>query len=83
VFASSRREQAGLEQSLLSIAVPETIADGLELLATDGLLTVSDHARQALKLYLMQAGALAAPMTAPANGTHEKASASGQSTMSR
>jgi hypothetical protein len=42
----------------LQIWVPDAMADGLELLAQDGLLSVSDHARQALALYLRHHGAL-------------------------
>jgi len=57
---------------VLSIAVTKNLADGLETLASDGLLTVSDHARQALKYYLAQAGVLAPPMTAPVNGNHQE-----------
>jgi hypothetical protein len=38
--------------------VPDAIADGLELLAADQLLTVSDHARQAFRMYLTQLGVL-------------------------
>ena len=36
----------------LEVWVPDAIADGFALLAADGLLTVSDHARQALAIYL-------------------------------
>jgi hypothetical protein len=42
----------------LEVWVSEAIADGFEALAADQLLSVSDHARQALALYLRQAGIL-------------------------
>ena len=50
----------------LEVWVPEAIADGFEMLAADQMLSVSDHARQALALYLRQAGVL--PQRARANG---------------
>jgi hypothetical protein len=42
----------------LEVWVPQSIADGFELLATDQLLSVSDHMRQALSLYLKGHGLL-------------------------
>jgi hypothetical protein len=47
--------------------------DGLEALAADGMLTISDHARQALLMYLRQYG-IAVP-SRPAqsvNGHHQE-----------
>jgi hypothetical protein len=41
--------------------VPEVIADGFTLLAADQLLSVSDHMRQAFRIYLTQVGALQPP----------------------
>jgi hypothetical protein len=52
----------------LEVWVPEAIADGFEVLAADQMLSVSDHARQALALYLRQAGIL--QQRARANGAH-------------
>jgi hypothetical protein len=55
----------------LEVWVPDSIADGFELLATDQLLSVSDHMRQALARYL---GAYNIPITAPRpNGHHAEA----------
>jgi hypothetical protein len=51
----------------LEVYVPEAMADALELLAGDQLLTVSDHMRQALLLYLQHRGV---PMRSAPNGGH-------------
>jgi hypothetical protein len=52
----------------IDVAVPDEIARAFELLAADGMLTVSDHVRQACKFYLTQMGALAPPRVAAPNG---------------
>jgi len=52
--------------------VPENYAQAFELLASDGLLTISDHARQAFRAYLTQLGALPAPQPAKPNGQHHQ-----------
>jgi hypothetical protein len=54
----------------LEVWVPDAIADGLEALASDQVLTVSDHARQALSLYLQHRGVLTPHRPAP-NGQHQ------------
>jgi len=48
--------------------VPENYAQAFEQLASDGLLNVSDHARQAFRMYLTQMRALPAPQPAKLNG---------------
>jgi hypothetical protein len=54
---------------VLSVPIPENMAAALESLSADGLLTTSDHARQALQRYLVQVGALTiAPRP---NGQHQ------------
>jgi len=58
---------------VLSVAVPQHQANGLEMLAADGLLSVSDHVRLAIQDRLLRAGVLAAPMTASVNGNQEHA----------
>jgi hypothetical protein len=50
--------------------VTDAIADGLELLAADQLLSVSDHMRQALSLYLQHRGVLT-PHRPATNGQHQ------------
>jgi len=55
----------------IEVWVPDAIANGFELLAADQLLTVSDHARQAFRLYLTQLGAMGAPRPA-SNGQHQE-----------
>jgi hypothetical protein len=53
--------------------VPDAIADGLDALAADGMLTISDHARQALALYLRTYGVAVAPRPAQSiNGQHKE-----------
>ena len=42
----------------LEVWIPDEYAEAFELLTGDQLLTVSDHARQAFRLYLTQLGAL-------------------------
>ena len=57
----------------LEVWVPDALMDGLEALAADGMLTISDHARQALLMYLRQYG-IAVP-SRPAqsvNGHHQE-----------
>jgi hypothetical protein len=49
----------------LEVWVPEAIADGFELLASDQLLSISDHMRQALAFYLQQRGIMPTRRTAP------------------
>jgi hypothetical protein len=57
----------------LEVWVPDAIADGLDALASDGLLTISDHARQALALYLRNYGITVAPRPAQSpNGQHQE-----------
>ncbi len=44
----------------ISVAITTRQAEGLELLAeADGLLTVSDHVRQAIQAYLVDSGVIA------------------------
>jgi hypothetical protein len=40
----------------LEVWVPESIADGFDMLAADQLLSISDHMRQALARYLAALG---------------------------
>jgi hypothetical protein len=56
----------------LEVWVTDAIADGFQLLAQDQLLSVSDHARQALARYLMT---MNIPTTTPraANGQQQEA----------
>ena len=42
----------------LEVWISDAYAEAFDLLASDQLLTVSDHARQAFRLYLTQMGAL-------------------------
>jgi hypothetical protein len=56
----------------LEVWVPDAIAEGFELLASDGLLTISDHARQAFRLYLTQLGALKARPMQSVNGQQQE-----------
>jgi hypothetical protein len=49
----------------LEVWVPKSIADGFDMLASDQLLSVSDHMRQALVRYL---AALNVPMPPRVNG---------------
>jgi hypothetical protein len=59
----------------VEVWVPQSIADGLEQLASDQLLSVSDHARQAFRLYLNHLG-INPPPRPPAqvaNGKHAQA----------
>jgi hypothetical protein len=57
----------------IEVWVPDEYAAAFELLADDQLLTVSDHARQAFRLYLTQFGALKPRPAKPVNG-HQAAS---------
>jgi hypothetical protein len=52
----------------LEVFVTEEIGDGFDLLASDQLLTISDHMRQALVLYLKQWGMMTPQRQARANG---------------
>lgn len=60
----------------IEVWVTDPIADGFALLAADGMLSISDHARQALAGYLR---ALNIPITPPQparpNGQHKGATA--------
>jgi hypothetical protein len=62
--------------AILNIALPQRHADELERLASDGLLTTSDHARLAIDQYLAAAGVLAPPLSAPMN-PHDHEAANG------
>jgi hypothetical protein len=54
----------------IEVWVPDAIADGFEMLAADQLLSVSDHARQAFRLYLTQLGVMP---SRPVNGHAQQA----------
>ena len=56
----------------ITIWTTEQQADCLELLARDGLLSVSDHARQAFQFYFNQIGIKPAARPMP-NGQHIQA----------
>jgi hypothetical protein len=56
----------------IEVWVPDEYAAAFELLAGDQLLTVSDHARQAFRLYLTQLGALKPRPAQPLNGHHQQ-----------
>ena len=57
----------------LEVWVPDALMDGLEALASDGMLTISDHARQALLWYLRNAGiAVPARPAQSVNGHHQE-----------
>ena len=56
----------------LEVWVPDALMDGLEVLAADGMLTISDHARQALLWYLRNAGVTVAPRPAQSSNGHHK-----------
>ena len=56
----------------MEVWVSDAYAEAFEQLASDQLLTVSDHARQAFRLYLTQLGALSAPQPARPNGQHHQ-----------
>ena len=51
--------------------VPQAIADGFELLASDQLLSTSDHMRQALAIYLQQRGLLPPRQPAKNGSAHQ------------
>jgi hypothetical protein len=62
----------------IEVWVPDAIADAFDLLASDQLgLSVSDHARQAFRLYLTQLGALK-PRPMPNGQMHQPARAEAQ-----
>jgi hypothetical protein len=56
----------------MEVWVSDAYAQAFELLASDGLLTISDHARQAFRMYLTQMRALPAPQPAKPNGQHQQ-----------
>jgi hypothetical protein len=58
--------------SRLQCWVPDRVAEAFEQLATDGMLTPSDHIRRALVNYLAQLGINTAPRSAQSNGTQHQ-----------
>jgi hypothetical protein len=56
----------------LVVWLPESLADAFEMLATDELLSVSDHVRLAMRGYLHQMGAVPQARPMP-NGRHHQA----------
>jgi hypothetical protein len=73
-IAAEERREIGMAKAArfprkLEVWVPDAIANGFELLAQDQMLTVSDHARQALQAYLRSLGISTAPAR-PAQATN-------------